>query len=296
MNAPMAAAPMSLAARAPGASAEFAAKARMQPQEAKMAEAQVRSNFAETAYWSPAVVTNNGSATLQVTFPDSLTRWHASARGLTQNAQVGAGDSDVETKKNLLVRLQAPRFFVERDEAVLTANVQNYLKTAKRVRVSLNLSSATAGLPVPLSTLPKSGIITTGTNLGEPVGEVTVPAGGEARINWVVKVTRDGAAKIRMSAQTDEEADAVEMKFPVLVHGVQRFASQSGVLNNSGTQSITIQMPKARRLGASRWTKRRNSRSIALRATRHPALPKRGGRPCARVCARAAGSAHSMAG
>jgi uncharacterized protein YfaS (alpha-2-macroglobulin family) len=44
---------------------------------------------------------------------------------------------DVETKKNLLVRLQAPRFFVERDQVVLTANVHNYLKTDKRVKVSL---------------------------------------------------------------------------------------------------------------------------------------------------------------
>ena len=32
---------------------------------------QVRSNFAETAYWSPAVITEDGKATVKVTFPDS---------------------------------------------------------------------------------------------------------------------------------------------------------------------------------------------------------------------------------
>jgi hypothetical protein len=37
------------------------------------------------------------------------------------------------------VRLQAPRFFVERDQVVLTANVHNYLKTDKRVKVALQI-------------------------------------------------------------------------------------------------------------------------------------------------------------
>jgi len=40
----------------------------------------------------------------------------------------------VITKKNLIVRLQAPRFFVETDEVVLSANVHNYLKAKKQVR------------------------------------------------------------------------------------------------------------------------------------------------------------------
>ena len=39
------------------------------------------------------------------------------------------------TKKDLLVRLQAPRFFVQKDEVVLSANVHNYLKTQKDVTV-----------------------------------------------------------------------------------------------------------------------------------------------------------------
>ena len=38
-----------------------------------------------------------------------------------------------------IVRLQAPRFFVEKDEVVLSANVHNYLKTAKQVTVALEL-------------------------------------------------------------------------------------------------------------------------------------------------------------
>ena len=43
--------------------------------------------------------------------------------------KVGQGEAEVVTTKDLLVRLQAPRFFVQKDEVVLSANVHNYLKT-----------------------------------------------------------------------------------------------------------------------------------------------------------------------
>ena len=136
-------APMAVAAPvSAGAVSKMAAAGRITngappAESAPLQQAQVRSNFAETALWSPAVVTENGKATVKVTFPDSLTKWHVGARGITTNAQVGAAESEVETRKNLLVRLQAPRFFVERDQVVLTANVHNYLPTKQRVKVAL---------------------------------------------------------------------------------------------------------------------------------------------------------------
>jgi len=50
---------------------------------------------------------------------------------------VGQGEAEIVTAKDLIVRLQAPRFFVQKDEVVLTANVHNYLKTDKEVTVAL---------------------------------------------------------------------------------------------------------------------------------------------------------------
>ncbi len=244
--------------------------------ENKLAEARVRSNFAETAFWSPAVVTQNGQAQVEVTFPDSLTQWHATARGLTTTAQVGAGESDVETKKNLLVRLQAPRFFVERDQVILTANVHNYLTTDKRVKVALQMGDgltiadgddnggvgARRALPLQMN----------GTNMTAPSGFINVKAGEEARVNWVVDVAKDGKTNVQMTAQSDEESDAVTMSFPVLVHGVQRFASQSGVLRGAAQnrQVVTVNIPKERRKGASTLNVQLNP---SLAATMLDALP-----------------------
>ncbi|HEY0072509.1 MAG TPA: alpha-2-macroglobulin family protein, partial [Abditibacteriaceae bacterium] len=231
----------------------------------QLATAQIRSNFSETAFWSPAVVTENGTAKVEVTFPDSVTQWHATARGLTPKVQVGSGEADVETKKNLLLRLQAPRFFIERDQVVLTANVHNYLKTTKRVKVNLQ-----AGDGLEVDANPASGLAN-GEMMKNADGWIEVKAGEETRVNWVINVTRDGKADVQMTAQTDEDADAVKMNFPILVHGVQRFANQSGVLKEGQNQAIaTINLPKERRFGQSNLNVQLNP---SLAATMMDALP-----------------------
>ncbi|HVF84571.1 MAG TPA: alpha-2-macroglobulin family protein, partial [Abditibacteriaceae bacterium] len=275
----MAAAPMSMAGASDSAAVggampmsgpAFKAANRLSDSESStgLAPAQTRSNFAETAYWAPAVVTNGGAATVKVTFPDSLTQWHATARGLTEKTQVGSGENDVETKKDLLVRLQSPRFFTQRDQVVLSANVHNYLKTDKRVKVALDLGD---GLKMNGGAATKNvALLPTSAMMDTPSGFITVKAGEETRINWLVNVTQDGTSKIKMTAQSDEESDAVEMSFPVMVHGVQRFANQSGILKDGNKTVVNINIPKERRFGASTLNVQLNP---SLAATMLDALP-----------------------
>ena len=72
--------------------------------------------------------------------PENLTTWKARVWAMGAGARVGEGAAEVVTTKNLILRLQAPRFFVEKDEVVLSANVHNFLKEKKQVRVSLELA------------------------------------------------------------------------------------------------------------------------------------------------------------
>jgi len=214
-----------------------------------LAQAQVRTRFADTAFWSPSVVTDErGEATITVTMPENLTEWRAVARGFTTDVKVGEGKAEVVTRKDLIVRLQAPRFFMERDLVVLSANVHNYLKEEKRAKVTLALG----GGVLELVKEPPSGL-----GIASPATEeslwVTVPKDGQTRVDWVVRVLRPGTATVRMTAQTDEESDAMEMEFPALVHGVEKFEAQTGVLHVSdGEQTIrlTLDLPKERRRGA----------------------------------------------
>ena len=74
------------------------------------------------------------------------------------------------------MRLQAPRFFVEKDEVVLSANVHNYLKNKKQVQVALELEGNC------LARRPRGGDPDSLTRT------IEVEAGGEQRVDWRVKV------------------------------------------------------------------------------------------------------------
>ncbi len=66
--------------------------------------------------------------------PENLTGWQVRVWAMGHGTKVGEGDAEVVTRKDLIVRLQAPRFFVETDEVVLSANVHNYLKNPQSPR------------------------------------------------------------------------------------------------------------------------------------------------------------------
>jgi uncharacterized protein YfaS (alpha-2-macroglobulin family) len=241
------AAPASAAAAAEGMVMDAAAAGKLQNgvarREAKgnaapgpEVAATVRSNFADTALWIGALETNSdGIARAKLTMPENLTTWKIKTWAMGAGTSVGEGSVDVVTTKNLLIRLQAPRFFTEYDEVVLSANVHNYLKTAKQVRVVLELGGGTLEA------------------LSEASQTVEIPADGEKRVDWKVKVVREGEAVVRMKALTDEESDAMEMKFPVYVHGMLKTESFSGVLRpEQSNGKLTFDVPEARRVEESR--------------------------------------------
>src|SRR5690606_35996293 len=127
-------------------------------------------------------------------------------------------------------RAQTPRFLIERDEVILSANVHNYLKSAKHVRVVLELE----GSPLEM--------------LDESTRTVEIDAGGEVRVDWRVRATAVGEAVVRMKALTDEESDAVEVKFPVEVHGILKTDSYAGSLRPGDVRGeFTITVPERRR-------------------------------------------------
>ena len=194
-------------------------------------EPTVRENFADTALWIGSVETNaEGIAEVELDMPENLTTWKVRAWGMGHGTRVGEGTAEVVTRKNLIVRLQAPRFFVETDEVVLSANVHNYLDETKQVRVQLALEGNTLTDPEQLEQV------------------VEIEAGGEQRVDWRVKVVREGSAIIRMSALTDEESDAMQMSFPVYVHGMLKTESFTGVVRpDETTEQFTISIPEQRR-------------------------------------------------
>jgi len=265
------------------------------------APVKVRRNFSETAFWTPAVVTDKttGLATLTVHFPDTLTTWKATARGLTAGVLVGSGDTSAITNKHLLVRLEAPRFFVERDQVTLSAIVRNDLATAKSVRVSLAAAGGVLEEPTPAQVPPlpvREGLRTVtagpsdatapsnsspspnrgGSALVPGRGSflpqiITVPAHSEKRVDWTAHVTGDGLATVKMTAETNEESDAVEQSFPALTYGVQKFVTASGVSQADQSEAkLTMTIPKDHKAGSAALLVQINP---SLAATTLDALP-----------------------
>lgn len=202
---------------------------------APLKQAEVRTKFADTALWVPSIVTGrDGKATIKVPFPENLTTWRIRAHGMTAETRVGMAAEEVKTTKNLLVRLAAPRFFVERDEVVLSAIVMNRLATEKTARVAIALPERLLGLC--------DGV--------QPTVEVKVAANGEQRVDWRVRALAEGRGRVMVEALTDEESDAMQVDLPVLVHGAERQIAKTGTVK--AEETIALAIPDAIRPGESR--------------------------------------------
>ena len=117
---------------------------------------QVRSDFRSTILWLPDVKTDaDGTATVKVKYPDSLTTWSATARAASTGNQFGMGSSSTRTKQPLIVRLQAPRFFVVGDQVTISAVINNNTDQAMRVAPALKAEGLTVtGEPAPVEVKP----------------------------------------------------------------------------------------------------------------------------------------------
>ena len=198
----------------------------------------VRTEFADTAFWTDRIITDaEGEAEVSFDMPENLTSWKVVVWAMGRGTKVGQQIVEVVTRKNLILRLQAPRFFVETDEVVLSANVHNYLETAKEVRVGLELEGDCLEL-MPLQA-------------GQKIVRVTPD--GEARVDWRVKVKKEGETVVRMLATTGDESDAMQMRFPVLVHGMMKQVPRSGVIRpGQSAASVEFRVPAERRVAQSR--------------------------------------------
>jgi uncharacterized protein YfaS (alpha-2-macroglobulin family) len=69
----------------------------------------VRRDFLDTAFWNPALVTDdNGIAQFSVTLPDNLTTWRLTARAITVDTLIGEATIDIVASKPLLLRPTLP--------------------------------------------------------------------------------------------------------------------------------------------------------------------------------------------
>ncbi|MEQ8222312.1 MAG: MG2 domain-containing protein [Candidatus Eremiobacterota bacterium] len=181
-----------------------------------------RSFFPDTAYFNPNIITDEkGIAEVPVAMPDTLTTWRATARAVSKDTKVGENTEKVTVTKNLLARLITTRFYTERDEAVITGVIHNYLKSEKTVTAQLEINGG-------IDLLDKEEF------------SIKIPADGSKSVNWKVKVKKTGDVKIKLTALTDEESDAVELTVPVLPHGTEKYVAAGGITKDVAEEILTL--------------------------------------------------------
>ncbi len=130
----------------------------------------------------------------------------------------------VISRKDLLVRIESPRFFRQGDDLVISTIAHNYLSTDKNVRFTFEAKGLT--------------LIS-----GKPVDAI-VPKNGEKRIDWHVRADLVGDATLTAKAMTNEVSDGMELTIPVLPMGVRETRSEVGeIIKESGTITVKVDKP-----------------------------------------------------
>lgn len=204
-------------------------------------EAVVRSNFSDAAYWNPNIFTNDkGEATVSFKMPDNLTTWRATVRVITAATLVGQQINKTITRKDLLVRMETPRFFREGDQLTVSTIVHNYLNEKKRTKITFK----TSNIRILDSQINTPGYSTNLYNRKENQYELSIGQNTELRIDWILSVDAPyTSAKLSVEALTDQESDAMELTVPVLPKGIKKITVLNADFEDSHEQTIKFNIP-----------------------------------------------------
>lgn len=203
--------------------------------------APVRQKFLDTAFWNAHLLTGpDGMAVAHVELPGNLTAWRATALGVTRSTAVGRAVSKITASRLVMLRIAAPRQFVQGDQLTLIGTVSNRSERDHTFTVTLN---ATGVQPAANESATKS---------------VTVKAKGEAKVEWHVSAetipTTDGRAVLdatliatdRTPGETlADYSDHLRMAVPVRPRGVAT-RIQAGVAVPGDTAALTLDLPADR--------------------------------------------------
>ncbi len=194
-----------------------------------MAIAPPRSDFSETAFFQPHLNILNGKGGFSFKIPERLTSWKITANAVTADLKTGAIAEEAVTKKDLMVRLEMPRFMREGDTGEIKAIVHN--ETDSELSGAVEISAeGTDGLPqAPLlpENLPRS------FKLG-PHSVFTA--------SWKTQAPhKTGNFSIQVSAKAGNLADAEKKDLPVLPSRQRLIETKTAHMNGAGIFSLELE-------------------------------------------------------
>lgn len=174
------------------------------------ADVPLRSNFNETAFFFPSLVTDEkGECSIQFTIPESLTKWKFLSLAHTKDLNIGTMQNTCITQKELMVQPNMPRFLREGDEILLTTKIVNLNPKALSGTATLRLLDALSNKDITNECLINGG----NTRPFNAFAKQSTAA------DWTVKVPNQYQAILyKVTAQADNFSDGEEAALPVLTN------------------------------------------------------------------------------
>ena len=190
--------------------------------------ATVRKDFSETAFYKPQLRLKLGKAVFSFKAPERLTGWRIAGNVLTRDVKSGQFTAETVTRKDLMVRVEIPRFLREGDEAELKAVVHN--ETEEEMTGSVSLSILEGEDPARAQ-----------FGLKDAEQSFKAKPHGTSAHAWKVKAPSElKSFKIRAVARSGEKVDAEERDMPVLPSRQRVIDSLVAALNGDVVKKLAM--------------------------------------------------------
>lgn len=187
-----------------------------------------RSDFSETAYFNPQLRFEKGSGRISFTMPERLTSWKVTAQVITPDVKKGGVSATVVTRKDLMARLDLPRYLREGDESEIVAVISNASDGPLRGSAALSVTrdGRDAAAELGLAGLSR---------------EFSAGKDASAALRWKAKAPLStGFYKVRITARAGRFSDAQENDLPVLPSRERIFASVNAALDGRAEKELRL--------------------------------------------------------
>ena len=201
---------------------------------ASQAAVPLRSNFAETAFWKPHLLTGaDGSASIEFTVPDSVTSWNVFVHAVTKDLKAGSIRRETRSVKDLMVRPYVPRFLRVGDLAELKIVVNNASSKGLSGRVTLDILDTETN---------ESALARFGLTPEQATQPFSAAAGGGADTTFrLTTPPRVGSYAIKATAVSSDFSDGELRPVPVLPGRMELAQSRFATLRGGERRTLSFE-------------------------------------------------------
>ncbi|KAM7136412.1 CD109 antigen isoform 1-T1 [Molossus nigricans] len=192
----------------------------------------VRKHFPETWIWLDSNMSSRIYQEFEVTVPDSITSWVATAFVISEDLGLGLTTAPVELQafQPFFIFLNLPYSVIRGEEFALEVTIFNYLKDATEVKVIVEKSDKFDIL------MASNEVNATGHQQ-----TIVVPSEDGATVLFPVKPTHLGEIPITVTAISSAASDAITQRILVKAEGIEKLYSQSILLDLTDNKLQTMQ-------------------------------------------------------